>query len=447
MPFDQGHALVVGVSQYEHIPAADVPVALDDARLVAATLQDPLVCGYPPGQVRLLAGEEATKAGILAALDELALRTGEQDTIFLFYCGHGVLGTDGEFHLVSHDARLSGGRLQAGSGVSEAELLEKLKALPARRLFLAFNACYSGSISPSLALEQPALATRSLSADNAAALLGSGAGRIILTACREHQKSYYKPGKGVSFFTQALADGLRGHGVRDNGGFISAFSLYEALYSRVRELSQELGQDQEPELTVLKGVGPFAVSLYKGASGLGGFAPEIVPPALPAVQQVPQAYATQLFLRYVKTGGGAYLEGDVNTAGGDFTGRDRIVSSSGGGISIGGNVSGSNIVAGNNNIIGERVSQQHDYISKVLRQIDERPDTSPQDKADLQADVLDIQKEDAKDAQADESYLARRLRNIQRMAPDVLGLLLAAIGDPAAGFSLAAREAAKRIQA
>jgi hypothetical protein len=446
MAFEQGQALVIGISRYQHAPDADVPVALEDARAVAQILQDPDICGYPPGQVRLLADEAATKAGILEALDELAANTGEADTVFLFYCGHGALGTDGEYYLVSHDARGTASRVQAGTGVSEAELLAKLKALPAKRTFLVFNACYSGNISPSLDFEEPALAVRSLSTDTSAALLGSGEGRIILTACRENQKSYFKRSGGLSYFTQALTASLRGRGVHNNGGFISAFSLYEALYEQVRQQSQSLELEQEPELTVIKGVGPFAVALYKGASDLGSFAPEEAPPDLPAVQQVPLAYAMKLSIRQVDTGGGAYIEGSVHTGGGDFIGRDRNVIASGGGIAIGGNVSGSNIVSGHNNIVGSQVSQQAFYLNEVLRRIDARPGSSLEDKAGLKAEVLDLQKEDARGPQADETTLTRRLRSIQRMAPDILDMLLAVIANPAAGFGLVAQMAAQKMQ-
>jgi len=34
MSFTQGHALIIGVGRYHHIPGADVPIAVDDARAV-----------------------------------------------------------------------------------------------------------------------------------------------------------------------------------------------------------------------------------------------------------------------------------------------------------------------------------------------------------------------------------------------------------------------------
>ena len=116
-------------------------------------------------------------------------------------------------------------------------------------------------------------------------MLGTGEGRIILVACREQQRSYIGRGS-LTFFTQALVDGLRGKGVRNSNGFISAFSLYEHVYGSVSDIVQtQLGLKQEPELTVLRGVGPFAVALYRGASVLGGFAAEEALPSGIAVRE------------------------------------------------------------------------------------------------------------------------------------------------------------------
>ncbi len=157
------------------------------------------------------------------------------------------------------------------------------------------------------------------------ALLGTGEGRIIIVACREGQVSYI--GKGdISIFTQALVNGLRGNGVRNSNGFISAFGLYEHIYESVTSVVKaQIDDVQEPELTVLKGVGPFAVSLYQGASTLGGIQPfEALPPGL-AVRQISPEQSVRMYeARVVHTGGGAYTEGNVYTGGGPFIGRDQI---------------------------------------------------------------------------------------------------------------------------
>jgi hypothetical protein len=134
------------------------------------------------------------------------------------------------------------------------------------------------------------------------------------------------PTEPLSIFCQALVDGLRGKEVRNSGGYISAYNLYESIYEKVRErVNQIYYVNQEPELTVLKGVGPFAVALYKGASAFGDFDEQQPVPELPAVREVTPDKAARLFNQLINTGGGANIRGNVNVRNGDFVGRDQIV--------------------------------------------------------------------------------------------------------------------------
>src|SRR5262249_7562064 len=121
------------------------------------------------------------------------------------------------------------------------------------------------------AAEEPAREGRNPPDETTAALLATGAGRIIISACRAAQRSHIGFGK-LTLFTQALVSGLLGQGVEGRNGYISAFDLYTHLYTTVsQKVQQQYGALQEPELTILKGVGPFAVSLYRGAATLGAF--------------------------------------------------------------------------------------------------------------------------------------------------------------------------------
>jgi hypothetical protein len=334
MAFDQGYALVIGVGQYAKAPKANVPIAAGDATAVAEALKDPRTCGYRAERVRLLVDAAATRSGTLAALDALAHSTSAGDTVFLFYCGHGAMGDDGNYYFVSHDAQISNKRVVAGTGVSEAELIEKLRALQAKRVLVALNTCYSGQVSPSLSLEgeEDALDISETPQNTTSALLATGSGRIIITAAGEDQRSWI--GKGArSYFTQALIDGLNGRGTANKAGFVSAYNLYEYIFETVTEtVEDKLGVKQEPELTVLKGVGPFAVSLYRGATNLGDFGEDEPAPDLPGVRQVKPEKAERLMNQFIMnvdnrridTGGGAYIQGGVNVQGGDFVGRDQI---------------------------------------------------------------------------------------------------------------------------
>jgi hypothetical protein len=326
MPFTAGHALIIGVGSNQANSDWDAPITVKDAEALAATLRDPQLCGYPAEQVQLLANAEATRQGILDGLDLLAQSAKPQDTIVLFYAGHGAFGTDGKYHLVSHDARFEGGQVVAGSGVAEGELLEKLRAFPAARCLMLFNACHSGAIAPSLGEQESPGASRNPTEDLSNALLGTGSGRILITACREDQRSYYQSQAGLTFFTQALIKGLGGTGVRSNNGFISAYSLYEHLYESVSETIEErYGRKQEPVLTVSKGVGPFAVALYRGTRALGTFDESEPLPAQGAISEVKPEKSQRALARLIQTGGVNFGERNTIKIGGDVVGGDKNV--------------------------------------------------------------------------------------------------------------------------
>jgi Caspase domain len=161
MPFPNGHALLIGVGGYTYLPNWHVPTTLHDAQAVAAALRDPQYCGYPEAQVTLLNDATADRAGVLAALDALIARTSQNDTIFLFYSGHGHFDEDGTYYLTTHDTQLTAARrVVAGTAVSQGELIARLQALPARRMLLIFRTtnasdCRSG-LWRSLGSELPA---------------------------------------------------------------------------------------------------------------------------------------------------------------------------------------------------------------------------------------------------------------------------------------------------
>jgi hypothetical protein len=81
----------------------------------------------------------------------------------------------------------------------------------------------------------------------------------------------------------------------------------------------------------------------------------------------------------------------------------------------------------------------------VYEQVAARPDTSPAERADIEAEVRDIEAEVAQGDQADESFLMRRLRSLERMAPDILEVVLATLANPTAGFGMVASKVAKKI--
>jgi uncharacterized caspase-like protein len=268
MPFDQGHALVIGVGSYPNAPQLSVPLTAADAVQVAHVLSLPEACAYPPQQVTLLTNETASRERILAELKRLARQTTAESTVLIFYSGHGLYSADAQYHLTTNDSRLdANGFVLAETAIAQRELLKLIKRLPATRVLLIFNACHSGSINPAvLSIDTIATGTlgKNVSPELSAALLATGTGRVIITACKDEQKSYFDPQKSLTVFADMLTRVLQGEDIFTNKNVITVFQLYDALYEKVEQAVQAIWKlEQQPELTVSKGVGAMAVAFYQ----------------------------------------------------------------------------------------------------------------------------------------------------------------------------------------
>lgn len=313
MPFTQGHALIIGVGSYEHEPRLNVPAATADARAVAQVLRDERFCGYPEQQVQLLLGSQATRTALLEHLDALARRCPADATVVLFYCGHGILTRDGSYYLAASDTRLSGRVPVPDTALSQRELLEGLRALRAARVLLIFNACHSGMLMPTLDIQanQELPVLQNLPDQTSAALLATGSGRAIMSACASTQFSYVGDGM-LTIFTQALTAGLLGKGSISRGGYVSVFDLYNHVFETVRStVASNYDARQEPELTLLQGVGPFPVALYQGARELGVFE-KATQAAHGVVRQIDEATSKAAYERIVAVGQGIGVGGDLS---------------------------------------------------------------------------------------------------------------------------------------
>jgi hypothetical protein len=471
MPFTQGHALLIGVGTYQYRPKMNAPLTADDARAIGDALRDERLCGYPSGQVTVLTDATASRAQVLAGLDALAA-LGEDATVLMFYAGHGDYGTDGNYYLTTHDTQKDANlRVIPGSGISEQELLAKLRNIKARRMLLIFNACHSGEISPVLADEAPETGAQPPE-KTAAALLATGTGRVIITACREGQYSFVGSGP-LTLFGQALVDGLQGKGdyLANRGGAISAFDLYSQLYDTLQtwvpqripaDLRAKYGNVQEPELTVLKGVGPFAVALYRGAATLGEFSAPERPEVDSGLREVDPARSERLLKQTLPAGpfAGATVTttqtGGINLGAGnqfgtigDIVAGDKVQGDKVQGDKFNvGNITGSSGVAIGRGAqasvsTGLSGSDAAQLFQAIYAQIQKRPDDPNVGKDEIQEKVEKIEQEANAGAQASEGKLTRWLRELAGMAPDIFDVTIACLTNPLAGFA----EVVKKIGA
>jgi hypothetical protein len=280
----------------------------------------------------------------MQALAQLAGQTTNQSTVILFLCGHGEPAPDGSYYFLSWEAtRLPNGELDPKTVVSSDSLITAIEQIPAKKVLILFNTCFAGLVAGALDAGSLADQTAPPPDEVVDQVLSAGEGRLVITACRKDQKSWYNPSSGHTLFLQHLLDGLRGNqGVGARGGYIGAVSLYEYVYERVTAGIKELNPDvdQTPVITIREGVGPFPVALYRGGeqgpANLGAEGELKAMPTIGEIRNLPPSYDN----RGMRVGGGNY-QGNTITPGGDFTGGNRTS----GDVITTGNISGSQGIA------------------------------------------------------------------------------------------------------
>jgi hypothetical protein len=302
MQLAQGHALLVGVGEYAN-PQLNAQVTTNAARALAQVLRDPQAGGYPTSQVIELTGSQATKADILGSLDLLARRAAAspRSIVTLFFSGHGENAPDGGYYFLSHEAsRLPGGERDPQSVVTSAELTEAFNRIKSQRLLVIFDTCASGVMPGSLA---PADHPGGEAPSDAALdrLMASGEGRVIISACRGKQLSYYPLQAQYTYFAEALLGALSGApDFPQRQGYIGVFELYDYLFRKMQQTLESAGlkNKQQPVITIRQGVGPFPVALYRGQGNLSPDDSDLIA----AFEKAPTASETVRVLPAIRAG-------------------------------------------------------------------------------------------------------------------------------------------------
>ena len=132
--FGRYHALVIGNNAYTALPK--LRTAVTDAREVTRTLRRKY--GYDVTHLK-----NATRGGVLSALDELRQKLTENDNLLIYYAGHGWLDLEAERgYWLPVDAT----RESRANWLSNADITDTLKAMKAKHVMLVADSCYSGTL-------------------------------------------------------------------------------------------------------------------------------------------------------------------------------------------------------------------------------------------------------------------------------------------------------------
>lgn len=229
--FERGRALLVGVASYAHAPPLPESV-LNDARDLAALLQSPARGGYLDTNVELLLEQHATAERFRVGLRRLADEAGPDDTVIVFFSGHGFRQANGD----RHDAYLlpidyDPGDL-ARTALSATELTRLLAAIRAKRLVVLLDACHAAATAQLKTGEATASFKSGLD-DKTYQALGRGVGRVVIASSRADEPSCVLHGMKNSLFTAYLLEALGGAAASDDEDFVRILDVFHHISENV----------------------------------------------------------------------------------------------------------------------------------------------------------------------------------------------------------------------
>lgn len=131
-------ALIIGINQYQYWPK--LSTAVKDAQVIA----DVLIQKYhfQPENVLTLLNEQATSQSIMTQFKQLLYQITPEDSLFIYFAGHGKIDEFGYGSWVPVNASLQ----DDTQFIDTARINHIIAKLPAKHIFVVADSCYSGTL-------------------------------------------------------------------------------------------------------------------------------------------------------------------------------------------------------------------------------------------------------------------------------------------------------------
>lgn len=193
----------------------------------------------------------ATRDAIRQRLASMAREVEEDDVVFLFFSGHGIVPAGQEmFYFAPIDMRGPNPQDQRETGLNTAMLAEAIREMPARRVVLIIDACQSGGAIESLAKIGEVKAKVEMRRAQTEERAGTNGhkhevGIYIIAAATPLQEAV-QPKSGNGALVATLLEGLRSERAPVTGEEIWIRELIKHIQQRLPEVSAQIGQRHTP---------------------------------------------------------------------------------------------------------------------------------------------------------------------------------------------------------
>ncbi len=223
-PIGNYYALVIGIDKYPP-PMKELKTAVNDAKVIAKLLAERY--GF---QVQLLLDADASHNKILNSINQYRTALKENDSLLIYYAGHGYTDPDAEkAYWLPVDAE-SG---MSANHIIADELTSDVRALPSRHVLIISDSCYSGGLArdadePAQTGNNPALLNRMLHSKSRT-LMASGGDEPVADSGTD----------GHSVFAYAV---IRALDQANEPMFTATDLFYNSVRKQVAERSAQLPQ-------------------------------------------------------------------------------------------------------------------------------------------------------------------------------------------------------------
>jgi WD40 repeat protein len=225
------HIVVVGINAYKN-KINPLTYAIPDAKAFKAELEQDAKSIVGEIKSYLVADDQASKAGILAAFETIKSSAKPEDVFVFYYAGHGYIHpSNNEFYLVSADVGDSGESLLK-NGISAKVLQALAVQIPAQKQLFIMDACQSAGAFEKMQ-QHDGEQQKSLSV----IARSTGTHWMAASGSTETAKEFGQLGHGV--FTYSLLEALKGKAASNKMITVNGLKYY--LQEIVPELVKKYG--------------------------------------------------------------------------------------------------------------------------------------------------------------------------------------------------------------
>ncbi len=246
-PTSRQWAVLIGVEKYTK--ANPLSFTVNDVRQLSETLRTR--GGYQKENILEITdkgankGAQPFKESILDGLSSWLSKAGPEDTILIYFTGHGFQDKAGKMYLAPIDCDPQD---PAATGIPIEQVREQIAACKAGLRVLVLDACHAGS-------EKGDSEARSLTTKDLQAVFENLEGVVTLASCKATEKSLIWEDRQQSLFSYWFNQGLKGHADQNTDGAVNIDELYGFVERRVRRTADtRFRRPQTPVRIVRTGV-------------------------------------------------------------------------------------------------------------------------------------------------------------------------------------------------